>query len=173
MGALITWDTRNNAFAPDKGFFGELNISTYKKIFGSHYSFTTFTLDMRKFLTLNKNQVIAFRALMKLNKGKVPFRNLSFLGGTDMMRGYYKGRFADNDMMEYQAELRQHLFWRIGMTGFAAVGQVTEDYGDFRFRGFHFAYGGGLRFMLRKNEKLNLRIDYGRGNHSDGLYILL
>jgi hypothetical protein len=39
--------------------------------------------------------------------------------------------------------------------------------------GFHYAAGAGLRLMVSKSEKLNLRIDYGFGKQSGGLYVIL
>jgi len=69
--------------------------------------------------------------------GNTPFRKLEELGGTDMMRGYYGGRFTDKCLM------------------------------------VHYSYGGGLRYMLSKEEKLNLRLDYGIARHSNAFTVQL
>src|ERR1041384_4639493 len=61
LGMLLTWDNRNDAFAPDKGFFAELNITSYHKIIKSRYNFIAFTLDMRKFVSIDKSSVIAIQ----------------------------------------------------------------------------------------------------------------
>jgi len=65
------------------------------------------------------------------------------LGGADMMRGLYGGRFTDKCLMAYQAEYRRFLFWRIGMVGFASMGEVASTPGRFELDSFHYAYGGG------------------------------
>ena len=39
--------------------------------------------------------------------------------------------------------------------------------------GIHFAYGFGLRLMIKEREKLNLRIDYGWSKESHGLYVMI
>jgi hypothetical protein len=90
-----------------------------------------------------------------------------------MMRGYYGGRFTDKCLMAYQAEYRRLLFWRIGIVAFAATGEVAPVPGQFDIDGLHYAYGGGLRFMLSKTEKLNLRIDYGIAPHSNAFTVQL
>ncbi len=172
-GLLVTWDTRNNAFSPTKGLFSELNVTAFDERFGSGYNFTTLTFDLRKFILLKKNRVLAFQFLLKDNTGTVSFRNLSMLGGPEMMRGYYKGRYADKDMWAFQTELRQFLFWRIGVTAFAGMGEVSPGVSLFRLDGLHVAGGAGLRLMVSKSEKLNLRVDYGIGDHSHGLYVIL
>ena len=110
---------------------------------------------------------------LKVNAGEVPIRNLSMLGGSEMMRGFYKGRYADKNMFTTQAEIRQYLFWRIGVVAFAGSGQVSNSFDDLRWDRMHFSYGGGLRLMVQEKEKLNLRIDYGIGEGKSGVYVIL
>lgn len=172
-GLLVTWDTRNNAFSPSKGLFTEFNATSFNSIAGSDFNFTTLTFDIRKFFPVSNERVLAFQLFMKNNSGKISFRNLSMLGGPEMMRGYYKGRYIDNDMFAFQAELRQFLFWRIGAVAFAGMGEVAPHIYKLRVDGLHYAGGAGIRLMVNKNEKLNLRIDYGIGENSNGLYVIL
>jgi hypothetical protein len=173
VGLLFTWDARNNAYSPDKGFFAELNSSRYSEKIGGSFDFWAHTIDLRKFFTLRKNTVFAAQSVLRMTSGDVPVRNLSMIGGSELMRGYWKGRFADKNMFALQADLRQFLFWRIGIVGFAGVAQVSDKLAHFGLNEFHLAGGAGLRLMLQKKEKLNLRIDYGIGEHSTGLYVIL
>ena len=172
-GMLVTWDTRNNAFSPSKGLFTELNVTSFNKYTGSDFDFTTLTFDLRKFILVSRARVLGFQFFLKSNSGKVSFRNLSMLGGPEMMRGYYKGRYIDDDMFVFQAELRQYLFWRIGVAAFAGTGEVFPRINKLRLDGLHYAGGAGVRLMVSKSEKLNLRIDYGVGENSNGLYVIL
>jgi len=137
------------------------------------FQFQVFSLDFRKFFLLSERSVLALQGIAGLTAGNTPFRKLEELGGSDMMRGYYAGRFTDKCLTAYQAEYRRLLFWRIGMVAFASTGQVSYDLNDFRLDSFHYAYGGGLRFMLSKEEKLNLRLDYGLAKHSNALNVQL
>ena len=75
--------------------------------------------------------------------------------------------------MAYQAEYRRFLFWRIGMVLFSATGEVASTPGRFELNGLHYSGGGGLRFALSKEEKLNLRIDYGVAKHSNAFTVQL
>ena len=173
IGMLATWDTRNNAFSPSRGSFTEMNFTGFSNAIGSDFNFSSFSVDLRKFLRLHINTVLALQGVVKLTKGDVPFRNLAMLGGPELMRGYYKGRYADEDMMVYQAEVRQFLFWRLGITAFVAAGQVSPETNKFYLDGFHAAYGAGVRFLLNEKEKLNLRVDYGRSQDGGAFYIYL
>jgi hypothetical protein len=60
------------------------------------------------------------------------------------------------------------------MVAFAATGGVAHTPGQFELvNGFHYSYGGGLRYMLSKEEKLNLRLDYGVARHSNAFTVQL
>lgn len=173
FGPILSWDTRNNAYSPDHGFLAELQYVFFDQHLGSSFNFRVFSVDLRKFMYIDKNSVFALQGLGGFTGGNTPFRKLEELGGADMMRGYYGGRYTDKCLMAYQAEYRRFLFWRLGIVGFAAMGEVSPDLGHFELDGLHYAYGGGARFMLSKEEKLNLRIDYGVAKHSNAFTVQL
>lgn len=173
FGFLVTLDSRNNAYSPSKGGFIEFNLSRFDNNLKSDFDFTYYSLELKKFYRIGVNRVLAVQMYGKVNAGDVPIRNLSMLGGSEMMRGFYKGRYADKNMFTSQAEIRQYLFWRIGVVAFAGTGQVSNGFHDIRWDRLHFSYGGGLRLMVQEKEKLNLRIDYGIGEGKSGVYVIL
>jgi hemolysin activation/secretion protein len=79
------------------------------------------------------------------------------------MRGLYETRFRDRQMMTFQAEIRQKLFWRIDGTLFGAVGQVGYKVNDYTFDQTKLAGGAGLRFRFNRRDRLNIRLDYAGG----------
>ena len=173
LGLLFTYDSRNATYAPTKGSFIEINITEFTKLIGSSFDFVSYSVEMKKFLAIKKNTIVGLHAFGKFNKGVVPVRNLATLGGSEIMRGFYKGRYADKNSVSFQTEVRQHLYKRLGVVGYASIGRVAGDISKLPFDNFHFAYGAGLRIMVEQKEKLNLRIDYGRGEGKDGLYVIL
>jgi outer membrane protein assembly factor BamA len=175
IGPILSWDTRNNAYSPDRGVFVELQYVWFDQHLGSDFNLRIFSVDFRKFFRLSEKEVFAMQGIAGLTAGNTPFRKLEELGGADMMRGYYGGRFTDKCLMAYQAEYRRHLFWRIGMVAFGSTGEVSPDLKNFELNPdqWHYAYGGGLRFMLSKEEKLNLRVDYGVAKHSNAFTVQL
>jgi outer membrane protein assembly factor BamA len=166
IGPIITWDTRNSSYSPTQGLFAEMQYISFGKFLGSDFKFTLFNMDYRQYFPVNKKAVFAMQAILNFGNGEVPFRKLAELGGSEMNRGYYSGRFTDKCQIAYQAEWRQFLFWRLGVVGFASMGQVSPSSDKFSIDGFHYAWGGGLRFQISKKERLNLRIDYGMGQNT-------
>lgn len=100
---------------------------------------------------------------------KVPFHRMPMLGGDNLMRGYFFGRFRDRAMFLAQSEYRQRINRLLGFTVFGSIGDVASKITSLDLIETKYAYGAGLRIALNAKERLNLRIDYGRGI-SGGLF---
>jgi hypothetical protein len=75
------------------------------------------------------------------------------------LRGYQAGRYRDRAMFAVQGEWRVILPWRLGATAFGGVGEVAPDGKSFNTGGLLPSGGGGLRFNLSKQHRINLRLD--------------
>jgi len=175
LGFSLTYDTRNNAFSPDRGTLCQVYFNHFAPIFGSNHTYTNFVIDVRKFLPVfSRQEVVALQAYGFFNNGAVPLRSLASLGGTNEMRGYYAGRFRDKNMFVFQSEFRTVLFWRLGGIVFGDIGNVASDLGGLNFKLIKYSGGVGLRFAINKTERLNLRLDYGIATEgNNGFYLQL
>jgi outer membrane protein assembly factor BamA len=175
LGASFTYDTRNDAFAPDKGIFLQGYFNHFAPIFGSDFKYTNYVIDVRSFIRTYKKQVLALQAYAFINNGMVPLRSLASLGGANSMRGYYDGRYRDKDQVVLQAEYRLPVYKRFGAVFFGGIGNVGHAGDYLSTDALKYSYGGGVRIALTKSEKINLRLDYGiaRNGQSKGLYFQL
>jgi outer membrane protein assembly factor BamA len=175
LGLSLMYDTRNNAFSPDKGVLLQGSFNHFDPVLGSDFSYTNFVIDLRKYVKTYRRQVLAFQAYGFLNSGEVPLRSLASLGGANSMRGYYAGRYRDRNLFEFQTEYRIPLYRRLGAVAFGGIGNVGSSFAVLNFEEMKYSYGGGMRFALSKSEKLNLRLDYGigRGKKTQGFYFQL
>ncbi|HTE12730.1 MAG TPA: BamA/TamA family outer membrane protein, partial [Chitinophagaceae bacterium] len=114
LGASLTYDTRNDAFAPDKGVFLQGYFNHFAGFLGSDFAYTNYVIDTRGFIKTYKKQVLALQAYAYLNNGNVPLRSLASFGGANSMRGYYDGRYRDKDQVVLQAEYRVPVYRRLG-----------------------------------------------------------
>jgi outer membrane protein assembly factor BamA len=172
LGLSFTYDTRNNAFSPNKGGMMQFYFDYFGNVFGSDYQYTNFVIDLRRFIRVQGQQVLALQAYGYFDAGDVPLRSLASLGGSSMMRGYYAGRYRDKNMAVLQAEYRIPLFGRFGVVGFGDMGNVGPELKDLNFEHLKYSWGGGARIALNKAEKLNLRLDYGLNKHGTGGFYL-
>ena len=109
---------------------------------------------------------------------QVPFYLLYQLGGANIERGYYQGRFRDKTILAGQAELKYHFKARLALVGFLGTG-TTWGYQPFSTQEFKPSYGAGIHYIFSLQNKLSLRLDYALGlkppgeNRFHGIYFAI
>jgi outer membrane protein assembly factor BamA len=139
----------------------------YGTFLGGDFKMNNISLDLRRYLPLGRNKVMALRAIGVSAGGNVPFQLMPTLSG---QRGYYSSRFRDHKAVLAQAEFRMKLWKRLGGVVFGSLGQVAPSIEQFATNRTHTAYGFGLRALLIRQESLNLRFDFGFGEDQSGFY---
>jgi hypothetical protein len=163
-------DARNNILSPSEGDYLEVSNSFN---FGTLF-YIKFSFDYRYYLDFGKTKsnILAGRFYHSSVFGTPPFYDYPMIGSDKYVRGYYLGRFRDKNFSTLQFELRNQLFWRIGIATFGGVSMIYEKVNQIETETFKPNAGVGIRFLVDKNEGTNLRFDYavGAGNQS-GFYI--
>jgi len=182
VGPVYTFDSRDVALAASKGSLLDLQVMFNGKFVGSDYNFVRYQIDARHYQRIFSDKtILALQFLGQFHTGNVPWYGLAGiganLGGTlynnaNIMRGIYEQRFRDRQMVSAQAELRQHLFWRIDGAAFLGAGQVGYNLNDYSFGGIHTAGGVGARFNFIRRDRVNLRFDYAFGT-DPGFYFAI
>jgi outer membrane protein assembly factor BamA len=170
-GFVVNWDSRDNTIATQSGSFYQLTALFYRNAFASDFSFTRIQVDAREFAEIVPEQILGIQAFGVFIDGVAPFHQLASFGGQSLVRGYFEGRYRDNNCIALQAEYRLPVWWRFGVVGFAGAAQVADRINRFSLKRFWLAGGAGLRFAWNPEERVNLRLDYGFGNNSTGMYI--
>ena len=170
LGFAVAYDNRDNVLNATKGVFLNFSSFYYQEAFGSDFTYNRYTLDLRHFWSINDKSVLASQIYGEFNTSRTPFREMAQLGGDMIMRGYYNGRYRDNQQMAIQSEYRRQILSWLGVTAFSAFGDVSEDFASFDVGDFKWTAGAGLRFMVNKSDRLNIRVDYGFGENTSGFY---
>jgi hypothetical protein len=171
LGLVTGYDGRDNVYFPTGGSLGKLSYITYLEWLGSEAKFNWFEADLRHYVGLGPDRVLAFQLYGEFTSGEVPFFRLPALGGHERMRGYFRGRYRDYTSFAAQAEFRSELFWRIGAVAFVGAGEVAPTAWKLSLPGFHYSAGLGLRYLVDVEAKLHVRADYGIGEGSYGIYL--
>ena len=171
IGVASVVDTRNNIYSPVRGWYADVSVMKYDALLGSQFGFTNYLFDIRHYHSLSPNTVLAGQFYLNLNVGEVPFKQAATLGGSSLLRGYYNGRYRDNNAVIIQAELRQHLFGRFGGAVFVGVGDVAHTPTNFDFLDLKPTGGAGLRYLISRKEHLNIRFDAAVGRNTHGFYV--
>lgn len=163
-------DARNNVLSPSKGNYFEFNNEFN---FASTFYLKT-TVDYRHYLGFGKTKQHTFAGRFYQSSifGNPTFYDFAMVGGDQYARGYYLGRFRDKNISSVQLEIRNHLFWRIGIATFGGISMMYEKINLIENESFKPNVGVGLRFLVDKSENTNLRIDYAMGaQNQSGFYI--
>lgn len=171
LGPVVNYDSRDNIFWATSGAFIEAIAFFNYPAFGSDFSFSRFSVDASYFYTLPwADHIAAFNFYTDIGIGQPPFNQMAFLGGPKKMRGYYEGQFRERSLVLLQAEYRAQIWKRLSGVAFLSYGMVGRSISDFSLPDARMAGGAGLRFMIDKAERINLRLDYGYGRYGGGLY---
>ena len=87
------------------------------------------------------------------------------------MRGFPATRYMGDAAVRGQFEARWQLCKRWGLVGFAGAGQIHNSLSELRDRDVIPSAGVGVRFAVLPAKRINIRLDYGRSEDDDGIYL--
>jgi outer membrane protein assembly factor BamA len=168
IGYSVLKDTRNSLLAPTKGAYIYLNTA-YNFAKNNYWELT---LDLRYYKTWKDKFTVASRFINDFNFGRPPFYDYAVLGGDKFVRGYYYGRYRDNNLSSWQGEFRFPVIWKFGLAVFGGVANIYSGANHFKPGNLKHNLGLGIRFLVDKKDKTNLRLDYAVGrNGNSGFYV--
>ncbi|MGV3684465.1 MAG: BamA/TamA family outer membrane protein [Daejeonella sp.] len=169
IGVSQIIDNRNSNTYTTSGSYLKLNYSYAPGLFGGdNFDGGMFKADLRSFKSFSKKVVLGVNGLYQtIGNGGTPFYLLPQMGNDEMMRGYYTGRYRDENLLALQAELRLRLNPRFGFVGFAGTGTVYGK-GNFRVGDLKPSLGGGFRYFFDIEKGLSVRMDYAFGEKRPG-----
>ncbi|RZM07371.1 MAG: polymerase, partial [Pedobacter sp.] len=127
-GFSQSYDTRNSNNYTTKGFMARLTYQYAPDFWGGeNFTGSLIKANVRNFWSISPKFVIGLNALVHSIQGKkTPFYLLPQMGNDEIMRGYYTGRYRDNNLVAGQAELRYRYNSRFGAVIFGGGGQVFK-----------------------------------------------
>lgn len=151
-GISGTYDSRDNAAAPQEGVYFMLGALWNPEIFDNRFAYTKGQAEFRGYYTapVLGGATVAIRARgEKIFGNRFPFYESAFLGGATDLRGYARERFAGDAAMLGTLELRLNIgkFFvivpgRYGVHLFAEEGRVFYEKETSEAR--HGSFGGGV-----------------------------
>lgn len=165
LGWSTTWDGRSHTFYPRAGGWMRWTSAFAAPALAGDFSYTHHALDLRHYRSFGEGTrgrpVLALRALLMHSAGSVPFDQMPTLGGANLLRGFFGGRFRDRSLGAVQAEIRVGHWRRFGAVAFLETGTVGPGVERLRAAELHASYGIGLRWQLSRAEQIHIRADLG------------
>jgi len=169
-GASVSlhYDSRDVITRPQRGHFLKVEYTWFDPSVGSDSHFNATELQYDYYHSLNEKTVLAFDLWGRFTRGDVPWDRLSMAGDDRRMRGYYQGRYRDNDVVSGQVEYRRKLNWRHGYVLWLGAGALGHNIRALDDHPLLPTVGVGYRFEVKP--AMNVRLDLGFGKESAGFY---
>lgn len=161
VGVFVMYDSRDFITNAYRGIYFKAEQRFFPSFMGNRETFYRTEIQWNAYHPLWKGAVMAYDVHGMFNYGNPPWTMLALMGGSSRMRGYYEGRYRDNNLIEAQVELRQKVYGRNGIVIWGGAGNVFPSFS--KINGAHTLpnYGIGYRWEFKK--RVNVRLDYGFG----------
>ncbi|MDQ4428063.1 BamA/TamA family outer membrane protein [Yokenella regensburgei] len=168
MAFSASYDTRDVVTRPQHGQYFSAKYTWFDPALGSDSHFSATELQYNYYHPMSESEVLAFDLWGRFTEGDVPWDRLSMAGDDQRLRGYYQGRYRDNDVVSGQVEYRKKLSWRHGYVLWLGAGALGDSPGDLSHHPLLPTVGAGYRFEVKP--AMNIRLDLGIGKESAGFY---
>lgn len=168
--ANLIIDTRNQAAIPTQGVYWQTSFQELLAFNKAHTHLTQLSTDFSLYTPFGTTArlVMANRVGGGLTYGNPAFYQLQYLGGQDNLRGFRKYRFAGNNVLYHNLDLRLKLFnfssflfpGSIGITAFNDVGRVWSR--DEKSQKWHDGYGAGIYMIPVQLLVINTSVAFSR-----------
>lgn len=170
IGSVFLFDSRDNVINAYEGQYFQFSSYFFCPELGSSFDFVNINAVYNAYRQVRSKHILAFNVVTQFNFGDVPFLDMAKVGNDDILRGYPRNRYRDNHFVATQAEYRFPVYKRLGAVAFLGLGDVFSNTNELRIDYLKYSYGGGARFTINRNERLNVRLDYGVGRNESSFY---
>ena len=173
LGLNLLFDNRDYPYYPTKGVFASIRPKIYTSWLGSSNDYTDIDYKASYYHSFRENMILATNLSGGFAFGDVPFDGYQNYGVRNSLRGYPTGKYKGKNMIAAQAEFRWRFYKRWGAVAFAGTGNVwgNETSNSVFERDWLPSAGIGARYMISKQKKVNIRLDYSFGvDGNQGLY---
>jgi outer membrane protein assembly factor BamA len=173
LGLTFQFDSRDIVVNAWRGLFASMTSTFYGRGLGSDNNYQILDLDVRHYRRIKRDgRTLAFRYKGRYGFGDVPWAEMTKLGGSRELRGYIKGQYRDISGMHFTTEYR-HMFLKKngelsphGFAAWVATGSIFDGTENLD----HWLPNAGVGYRLEVQPRMNLRIDFGLGKETTGVY---
>jgi hypothetical protein len=185
----LLWDSRDSTINPYRGHYGSISYQWNPTWLGSAKDSSVLTLEYRGYFGLDpaipRNLIAVWFLAQTTVTGQLPYLGLPAIGWDSKNRtgrGYVQGRFRGTAELYGEVEYRFRLTHN-GLVGGAVFFNVETfssapvsylgffNQGENLFDHLRPAGGVGLRFMMNRQSRTNITVDFTVAEKTFGLYI--
>jgi len=166
--AVLNFDSRNNVFSPNKGFFIELS-GTYSDIWmGSDDLYGRLSAKMIGYFPASDKLFVGMRHESTYSLADIPFyaRPIVILRSAPLMK------YQNNNTMVMEAEANWNVYKRWSVLGFTGIGNAFSDFESFENGKSISSIGTGFRYLLACKFGLQMGMDFAKSTDDFAFYFV-
>jgi hypothetical protein len=167
IGLVAEHDSRDMPLNSYSGHLFRFSALFNDETLGSDATYQTVKINYRSYHELSVPVVLAWEVRACEGSIKAPLWDACKIG----LRGFSATDYLGRVSASTQIEARWRVSKRWGLVGFAGAGYIVESFSNARDRELIPSYGLGVRFMVLKSKRINLRLDYARSTGSDAIHV--
>ncbi len=167
LGLLLQYDTRDSQTNPYQGQMFEFDMLLNSDNIGSTKTYQSFNLRYRYYQQLAKPLVLSLETKGCAKSGQAPLWDYCTIG----LRGFSATSYLDKTSFSAQTELRWRVWHNLGFVAFTGIGYNARSIAQLGDNASVNSFGLGLRYMMLKSQRVNLRFDYARSGNDDAIYV--
>jgi len=167
LGISIEYDDRDKPFNSYAGSKFKFSAMTNSQDLGGDDSYKSYKASYASYHTIRPSLVLAWEIQGCSKSDQAPLWDACRVDLRGFSATDYLGKLSASGQVE--ARWQFHRKW--GVVAFAGSGYYRDSFNEDREREAIPSYGFGLRFMVLESQRINMRLDYGRSNDSDAVYL--
>jgi len=173
IGPVIRYDSRDNINYPASGTLAEIKGYYKPEAWGNDNDYAVGDVAVNNFIGLTATHILALRLYGRSGTEDTPYSDKSRLGQQSDLRGFKSGEISGRTLVAGQVELRWQFAERWGAAAFGGISKLWDDDLEALItEDLYYSGGGGIRYMLNVDQKINFRVDAAVGNGDNkGVYV--
>ena len=183
IGLILLYDSRDMPENAYSGWYLSWSTTFYDESFGSDNTYQIFEIDYRQYQQIARSgSTLSWQVYTRIGTGYVPYAEVTQIGNPFDLRGYYWGNYRDRTgvfgLVEYRFKLLQKKPNRLrpqegrkesrhGFVAWTGMGWIGKDMSNLKG---HYLPNIGLGYRFELQPRMNVRVDFGWGIESSGIY---
>lgn len=159
LGILLSYDSRDTIFTPNKGARIDIEALFHDQTFGGDLGYQKFKTAGIGYWGVHPKVVLGARLDGRFSDGDTPFYALPYID----LRGIRALRYQDDIAVMGEVEARWNVYKRWSLTGFTGVGRTASNISELEDASSRHTIGAGVRYYIAKRLGLHTGIDIAHG----------
>lgn len=171
LGLVLEYDSRDNPFNPQKGYYYSSNYSLFDESIGSDVEYSSYQVSGLNYWQLNSRWNLGLRLQVDAVNARSDEALPPYVPPFIDLRGVSKSRYQGNRVAvaEIQLDYKLSPRWTLGV--FTGTGRAAEHFNELGSAEEVNSYGTGFRYLIAKRYGLVMGVDVAAGPEDNAVYI--